>query len=474
MLHALAIVFLAAASAAAAQPESEFAQTRSANVILISLDTLRADHLGVYGYQRNTSPNIDAFANESVVFEKAIAPSSWTLPSHASVFTGLAPSEHGAVVLGDTVVGGHHTTLAELAKDHGYVTGAVTGGGTLAPLTGLAQGFDTYDVITERAEIAFDAAAKWIEGVDEAPFFLFVHTFEIHDPYNPPEEFAERFIDSDAGDLPRSMRPTLRPNFPVANRVVRQGGSIMPNSPAVNDSRLRKHMVDLYDGGIAYTDHVLGEFFRALRDRNLWESTVIVLFSDHGEEFWEHGGVGHGMTLYEEQLHVPLIIKLAGENVPTGRRPAPVPLKDVFGTVVEYLHWNPELAAKNGSLLERITGQLSPPAAVEAIFSELAYYGTNPATPLTQIAIRENAEKLIHHGDPEQTRELYDLASDPNEQRDMAEARSERAEALTIAIEHYKTKTAQSGVLENGQSPPQPPTLDPETLEQLRGLGYIR
>jgi len=289
------------------------------NLLLISLDTLRADHLGLYGYSRDTSPHLDAFAAEATIFEDCLSTSSWTSPAHGSVFTGLSPILHGAGGPAGFRLRESVRTLAELARANGYLTAAFTQGHAIGGKLGFAQGFDQYSNGPESgalpqvdglAEQVFAQATRWLDEFGQNPFVLFMHTYEIHAPYLPPDAFHGKFTNEPRGD----------------------------GNPAKNMSGAdRDRIVALYDEGIAYTDHALGNFFAHLRATGILDRTHVIIFSDHGEEFWEHGGISHSFTLYQEQLHVPLIVRIAGDDAPRGRIGQRVILSDLFATSLDLL-----------------------------------------------------------------------------------------------------------------------------------------
>ena len=240
------------------------------------------------------------------------------------MFTGLAPSELGIAVSNRQNAPFVATTLAEIAYRAGYSTTAFTGTSWLFPERGLGQGFSHYSAIRQRAKLMFESALGWIEAHGQSPHFMFLHTYEIHSPYTPPKKVAAEFVQSDTDDLPM---------------VFKTGAKARVQSL---DERGRRHARDLYDGGIAYTDAALGEFFDELKARGLWDKYLIVLFSDHGEEFWEHGKYGHGVSLYEELIHVPLIIKLPGRGSQPRRVSDLVSLTDLYATVADYMAWRHE------------------------------------------------------------------------------------------------------------------------------------
>lgn len=314
------------------------------NVIFISLDTLRADHLGCYGYARNTSPVIDAWAAESMVFEECIATSSWTLPTHASIFTGLAPSVHGATGnYGDWRLDTRFDTVAELLHAEGYATAAFTEGVVVGGEKGFHQGFDLYsDGVADAplppgtAEKVIGQAVGWLEKHEEFPFFLFLHTYEIHDTYQAPPPFLGKFA------------PPLPAGISTSKSMGEREGYLNPQDLSPKDTEL---IVARYDEGIAYTDAALGRLFRYLNDSGLNENTMVVLFSDHGEEFYEHGALAHQKTLYQEQLHVPLIIRMPGSDPPRGRVATKVSQLDFFSTIVEALNLTHTPPATSFSLM---------------------------------------------------------------------------------------------------------------------------
>ncbi len=300
------------------------------NLLLISLDTLRADHLSAYGYARETSPNLDVFSKQAFLFEECIAPSSWTLPSHTTMMTGLPPALHGAYAFSTPRVRDSLTTLGELARDSGYFTAAFTEGAYVGGQLGFHQGFDLYSNGKQSgpsprgtAQDTFQRALEWMQRYQEQPFFMFLHTYEIHWPYIAPDQYANKF----------TSHPIDPVQFTVdigKNDFSGTGFMVISNDPAK-----RQDMIDLYDGGIAHTDAMLGELFARMDELGLLENTIIVITSDHGEGFWEHGLASHGTVLYREMLHVPLIIRLPGKNPPSGRVPSLVALADLFPTVLE-------------------------------------------------------------------------------------------------------------------------------------------
>jgi hypothetical protein len=311
------------------------------NVILISLDTLRADHLGAYGYERDTSPNMDRLFEEGVLFENCISTSSWTTPAHASVFTGLSPVIHRANGLNGYRLRDRFTTLAELAKDSGQLTAAFTEGVAVGGQLGFYQGFDVYSngpsahpTPPGSAGKTFGAASEWLDRYGHQPFFLFLHTYEIHALYRAPKPYGKMYVAEDMKDEPQFV--------PLVPQILA--------GMDVSDAK-KQMIIDTYDGEIRYTDHIVGEFMDSLRDRGLLDNTLVVIFSDHGEEFWEHGSMIHGLTLFNEQLHVPLFVRFPGSDGPTGRVSRMVSSCDIFSTVNDYLGYGAGSRADSLSLL---------------------------------------------------------------------------------------------------------------------------
>jgi arylsulfatase A-like enzyme len=296
------------------------------SLILVSLDTVRADHLSLYGYERATTPRLERLGAESLVFTRALSSSTWTLPSTATLLTGLLPSQHGAVHvtkrLPDDVV-----TVAERLRDAGYRTAALTDGGFVGFPFGLPQGFERYDVTpgeawqprAKDAARTFGEAADWVRRNRHRPFFLFLHTYEAHQPYLYREGFAAPFLaPEDRGNPDLSL-------------------SVDPNHPERARPQLAR-MVALYDGEIARADHYLGGFLDALEAAGLAGEVAVVVTSDHGEEFLEHGDLEHAFgKVYDPNVRVPLVVSLPAGREPAGGRRLDVPVSgiDVAPTLLD-------------------------------------------------------------------------------------------------------------------------------------------
>ena len=342
---------------------------RLLNVVLVSIDTLRADHLSLYGYPRQTTPRLDARCERgAVVFERAVASAPWTLPSHASLFTGLNAERHG--VNQNRAVPPSLLTLAEILRSAGYATHAVTGGGFVHQQYGFAQGFDVYGSFAEKMghdrelEAGVADAVAALETLRERNFFLFFHTYAVHNPYRPRQPHLERltgratrgFVDVDV------LPPQPENGFLARRGLVRvQRAERVP----VPVEQVKELAVDLYDSGIAYMDEGLDRLLAAIDDLGLRERTLIVVTSDHGELFGEHGEVNHH-SLYDENVMVPLVF-LDPESEPGIRRVrGQVRSIDVLPTILERLGMPPlegidgeslaPLLAAGGGADERGTG----------------------------------------------------------------------------------------------------------------------
>jgi choline-sulfatase len=393
---------------------------RQAPVILISIDTLRSDHLPAYGYKAVETPAIDGLARDGVLFERAYSHTPLTLPSHVSMLTGRLPTEHGVRDnVGYQYDAGRFPSLAAALRGAGYATGAAVSAYVLRPETGLSQGFDLYDAgipvrfndslgLSQRpGGQTADAALAWLRTVKDRPFFLFLHLYEPHTPYAPPEPFASRY----AG------RP--------------------------------------YDGEIAAADAIVGRVLGELRSLKLYDRAVVLLLSDHGEGLGDHGEQDHGIFLYREALQVPMLLKLPGGRLAGSRVAQPAQIVDVFPTLLSLVGVplpKEQAGAFPGRPLLALRDPKAPPRDLYAeTFYPRLHFGWSELTSL----IRDRFH-YIQAPSPE----LYDLAADPGERHD-ALARERRAYA------------ALRQSLQGMQRPLQAPgEVDPETARRLAALGY--
>ena len=392
------------------------------NVLLISLDTLRADHMGVYGFARDTTPNLDALARDGVVFRNAISSAPITLPSHSTLLTGKYPPAHGVHDNNTAGLSAAHTTLAEVLKAEGFVTEAIVSGVPLAARYGLDQGFDGYQddfesaagragrVFLERsAEQSVARAIAFVREQRDNRFFLFLHLFDPHDQYAPPSPWREEYAD------------------------------------------------DPYAGEIAYADDALGELLRDLERLGLYDSTLIVFVSDHGESLGQHGELGHTFFIYQATQHVPLIIRAPG--APSGIEvDSLVGLVDVMPSVLGLLDIAPPEAMEGFDLSAEVRGE-EIERADRTIYCESLVPTKVGCNPL--LGVVGKRWKYIHTTRPE----LYDLSRDPAEEVDLAQRESGRRQVLQASLEAHLSR-ARPGQQVDFE-------VDPETQRALAALGYF-
>jgi choline-sulfatase len=390
------------------------------NLLLVTCDTTRADHIGAYGYAGAETRNLDALARRGARFTEADSAVPLTGPSHATILTGLDPPAHGVRTNVSFLLDASHVTLATLLKRAGYRTGAFVGAYPVAAGFGFGQGFDTFDEGFHEAPVpgegaerpgneVADAAVRWLQGVGAGPFFAWVHFYDPHSPYAPPSPYAERFA---------------------------------------------RHP---YDGEIAFMDAQIGRVLEALEAAGHDRDTLVVAVGDHGEGLGDHGESAHGMLVYESTLRVPLL--MAGPGVPVGQViDTPVGTVDLVPTILGLLG----LPAREG-----LPGRDLGPAlrgshlAPEALYAESLFGRLNCRWSSLRV-IRRGEWKLIEGSKPE----LYDLAEDPGETKNVVDRDQQVAETLRGILKAAVAKMAPGGDTARRT------TLDPEQEERLRSLGY--
>ncbi len=387
------------------------------NVIIIGLDTLRPDHLGAYGYERETSTNIDRLAADGVLFENVISQAPWTHPSFGTVFTSLYPTQHGATTVG-TRMSTEFPTLASLLGDHGYYTGAIVNAPSLSPEFGVGRGFDHYDFLRPWSERSADQvtelALAWIDVHKDQPFFLFVHYFDPHLPYAPPVPYDSLFDPDYAGPLGDSF------NIGAAaarrdDRVVGYGS--LPEAD-------KKHIAALYDGEIAFADKAVGALVDGIDRRGLRNRTLLIFLSDHGEELFDHGGLDHGHSLFDELIRVPLIISLPGTIPEKSRVSEYVRLLDVMPTVLDMLGLRQPTHLEGVSLKNFLTGAVRPRPDGVGLLRPAICYAEALRHRMTVKSLTAYPWKLIYDMRTHE-RLLFNLETDPREQQ-VLDARGER------------------------------------------------
>jgi arylsulfatase A-like enzyme len=417
------------------------------NVVLYLVDALRADFLGAYGHPAPTSPRFDAFAAEAVLFEQASAQSSWTRPSVASLLTGLGAEAHGMGGLTRLLVP-EIVTLAETLNAAGYRTAALVANGVVSPALGFAQGFQSWKRLSHRhaAELV-EHALGWIDATP-GPFFLYLHTVEPHKPYEPRPEHREPFL----FDGYRGSRNLS---------VLLAKGNLAPEE--------RRFLHGAYQGEVRQADAAFGAFLDGLAARGLSERTVIGFTADHGEEFFDHGGRGHGGTLYREVLHIPLALRLPGAVRTARRDPTPVQQFDVAPTLLGLVGVAAPAEMQGRDFSPRCLGRAAGPEPARLLLSRLTY------APADKLAARMGSLKLIVNQERERGAgprfELYDLERDPLEQRNLADERPLARRALhALAAASLAADAALRARLRAGRETP----ISQEQEEELRALGYIQ
>jgi len=439
------------------------------NVVLVSLDTLRADHLGTYGYaDRTTSPYLDRFARRSVVFESATSQAPRTIDSHMSLFTSVLPSTHKMLSAEARLNPAFRTLTQELADD-GFHTAAFTESGFLGHQYGFQRGFDSY---WERGlqpgtggsvDHSFPSAADWIRRNFQKKFFLFVHTYQAHIPYCPRPPYRDLFLGSYTG--------------PHASRCVSKRMIFDYNAKQIRPEPTDlAYIVSKYDEEIRYLDEYVGRLLAALDETGIADRTIVVILSDHGEEFLEHMMIGkHAHAIWQPEVHVPLIVRVPGTDAL--RVPEPVSLIDVAPTLLDLLGLGIPDQYTGQSLAPLLRGQGTKPRQIQ--ISENHGYAIRGA-------VRGPRYKFIHNYDrapgkegnlelypeyernlePYGERELYDLIEDPRESRNLAEDEPDLVRELE-ALLHEELRRAEAE-----SKPSRRGVIAGSTLDQLRALGY--
>ncbi len=420
-------------------PES----TQQPDILFFMVDTLRKDHVGTYGYQADTTPNIDGFAQVAVVFDNAIAQSPWTRPSIASMFTGLNANEHG-VTDRDDAIPETADVLAERLKAAGYQTAAVITNGNVCDKFGFAQGFDEFHRAGGPQKVdgsnALHIAEEILRTQDPAtPLFLYLHISDPHAPYIPPEGFLERWAPE--ADLELGSRDSLRDS--------RYGGGLTEKQ--VED------IIALYNGEVAFVDHLFGEFLNTVQTEGMYDSSAILLVSDHGEEFWEHGLWGHGSSLTSALIEVPFILKVPGQltGVRTNRLAQHI---DILPTFLALAGTPPATNLRGVNLVQ----QKLPDNTVA--FSSVDKQGR------IGMSVNTRRWKLVESQSEIFTKDcgalsLLDLNADHPEATNLVEDHPEIVKTLKRMIALEVTR---SGILDSHMT-----VIDDELRSDLEALGYL-
>jgi tetratricopeptide (TPR) repeat protein len=382
---------------------------------LISVDTLRADHLPAYGYRAVETPHLDALRKDSVLYKNAYTHVPLTLPSHVSLMTGLLPPQTGVRDNVGYRLGPGPETLAGFLQKHGYSTGGSVSSVVISHVTGINRGFAFYDDDVEPTEMnqtlgrvrrdGAESAARlqnWIASVEQRPFLAFLHIYECHTPYEPPEPYRSRYL------LP-------------------------------------------YDGTIARADEIIGGFLDALKQRKLYDRAIVLFLADHGEGLRDHGEEEHGVLLYREAIHVPLLVKLPGSRRGGTQVAAPVALTDLFPTVTRLVGLAPPPGLAGIPLFT--TGTQLP---IRRIYSETLY----PRLHLGWSDLASLEDDRYHYIEAPRS-ELYDMLADPRESRDLSAGLPPAFRSMRIALSQIARPVQAPG------------SADPEQVKKLAALGYL-
>ncbi|HUJ20218.1 MAG TPA: sulfatase, partial [Bryobacteraceae bacterium] len=469
----------------ASQPRATPPPHTTPNIILITLDTVRADHTSLYGYERDTTPNLRRLAAQSTVYTHAISPGDMTLSSHASIFTGLYPSWHRAHFEQGYNWGRpldtRHLTLADILSGKGFDTAAMVANYLyLAPGFGLDRGFAYHDssgpsvflgktprfLLRERVRNflirfekpwEFDAMFRRAEEINRSAlaflekeksqgrkFFCFLNYMDAHTPYLPPGRYATLYPGYDPG-IDTNRYNDLEEKVLTLRRPI--------------SGHERRHLVSQYDGGIAYMDWALGELVKELKQRGLYDNTLLIVTSDHGEAFGEKAMMGHALSVYQDMVRVPLLIKYPGESAPE-LADETVSLTDLMPTILSVLGYQ---APEN--LQGRSLWKTAPDSEVisESFVHPLLSTRT-PRFQRSQQAIFSGSLKFIRSSNGE--RELYDLSRDPNEEHNLFTCRP------TDGFELKLVQYLKAAAVDNRRQPQAHTTT--ENIEKLKSLGYVQ
>jgi len=417
------------------------------NLVLISLDTLRADHLGAYGYAKKTSPDLDRWAERAFVFENAVSAANYTLAAHHALFQSKT-----ATIARDLRFEG--LTLAEMLKQQGFRTAGFTGGGMMTRFSGFDRGFDYWG---EGHELLADTLPGALEFLDDAAsgkerFYLFVHCLDVHLPYDPPAPYDTMFAPDYHGEVNGPGTRNL-----LSMRKMFEGRASFGRHRY--DDADKDKVRALYDGEIANMDEGVGKLLARIGQRDLRDDTLVVVLADHGEEFWDHGSVLHAHTVFQELLHVPLLLQVPALENQARRIAQRVSLVDVVPTLLELLALPVPQGLQGRSLVPLLHGE---PAPSHPLFAE----GYASFAKLQSVI--DGDLKLIRDLDT-QAVSLFDLAADPGETTDIAADHPADVERMRALLD--STLGATRGEIKDPMGLPQ--DVDTKTKDQLRHLGYI-
>lgn len=434
---------------------SEVKAASRLNVILITCNSVRADHMNRYGYYRKTFPSLEAFVDKFFIFENAITQSSWTLPSQASLLTSTYVMTHGVYDrkkrLSDSVM-----TLPEILKIYGYTTAAFVGGLDLSSQYGLNQGFDSYDDQTGESPMRSVAAtmqrvSDWLYQLKESPFFLFIQTYDNHLPYSYPEQFRRMFDSSYKGVLAGKVL-----DYPLLKQI--HAGALHQDGTSVPlDKEDFQYIIDSYDGGLGYLDHYLAKLLNTLQTLGLWNNTIVFITAEHGEALGTHGSFDRytQQNLYDEVVRVPLLVYHPQFSKKPKRIRTQVQLVDVMPTILEMLDIPLNKESIGVSFLDVLLKRRSKLENDRYAFAE--------ASPVKWM-IRSLRWKLICDSG---RYELYDLRKDVQERYDQARTHPDIVYEL---LQRARALQKENRAGFNGSS--EPVSLSDDMKKKLQAAGY--
>ncbi len=424
------------------------------NILMISMDTVRRDHCSSYGYQQSTTPNLDAFCKQGTIFDQAYAPTSTTGPSHATMFTSLYPIAHHVKKNG-LKLSENHITIAEILKSQGYQTSAIIGSFVLSARFGYSQGFSFFDESFElqgskhrvkswegnkidgafcrRGNYVTNNAISWLKNKcdPDEPFFLFAHYFDPHNPYDPHEPFLSKFYPSKKN--PNELEETI----------------------------------GKYDGEIAFIDYEIGKLLNVIKQMGLEEETLVIITSDHGEGLMEHNRMYHGVNIYEEAVRVPLLMRWPNV-IKRGRIiNNPVSLIDLTPTILDLIGINPDNWPFQGkSLVLRLQGESGSYENPIYLYRRHYKKGIVGKTYVNgeQYGVRIGSWKYIE-GKDEKLKLLFNIATDPQESKNLCTSHLKRAKDLESHLKYWKKEHVQANNVLN--------KIPEKELERLKALGYV-
>jgi arylsulfatase A-like enzyme len=429
--------------------DNKFPERLVRHIFIITADALRADHLGCYGYNRPTSPSIDLFSKDAVLFENAISQGAATLPSTASLFTSVYPSAHKTDV-NNSKLPEIFLTLPEMMTAKGYLTSGFVQNEFLNPPHGLADGFSwyLYDKFGYHTEQRLIPALEWITDMRDLPTFCFFHMLHPHSPYIPPPDIANLFH--------VSLSPLASSNKKLVE---------MDSKGIILSKEEREQLMTLYDGEILHLDRIFASFIERLKQLHIYDESLIIFLSDHGESFQEHGRWGHGGTVYQDMIHVPLLIKFPATYKKQGLRISQdVQTMDLTPTILELIG-TPQPGFFQGKSLLPLINNTRNTEKTRSIFCEVLNGKL--------LAVIKEGFKYVYSGQT-QKEELYDLRADGGETVDISQKRPDLMKKFRMERTAFFQRASEWRQKHLKGNEGEHITLDEKQTEELRALGYIQ